>query len=255
MPNRLTLSVLDGIPLVQPGDDLAAQILSALETSGERLQDGDILVVAQKIVSKSENRIVALSQFEPSDRARELADLVEKDARVVEAILRESRAVIRAKPGVLIVENNLGLIMANAGIDHSNVESARPDETLLLLPIDPDASAAALRKELGVRTGADVAVIVNDSVGRAWRIGTVGLAIGVAGLPAVVDLRGEKDLFGRELRVSEEAVADELAAAASLLQGQGAEGKPVVLIRGFVTDAPAQPATAALRPTEQDMFR
>lgn len=255
MPNRLTLSVLDGIPLVQPGDDLAAQILSALETSGESLQDGDVLVVAQKIVSKSENRIVALSQFEPSDRARELAELVEKDARVVEAILQESRAVIRAKPGVLIVENNLGLIMANAGIDHSNVESEQPDETLLLLPVDPDASAAALRIELGERTGADVAVIVNDSVGRAWRIGTVGLAIGVAGLPAVVDLRGEKDLFGRELRVSEEAVADELAAAASLLQGQGAEGKPVVLIRGFETHAPAQPATAALRPAEQDMFR
>ena len=255
MSDRLTLIALDGIPLVQPGDDLSSLIADALTRLDETLVDGDILVVAQKIVSKSENRLVEIATITPSARAETLAKSVDKDPRVVEVILRESRTVIRKKPGVLIVENNLGLIMANAGIDHSNVESDGPDENLLLLPLDPDASAEALRRDLNTRFGAEVGVIVNDSVGRAWRIGTLGLAIGVAGLPAVVDLRGDKDLFGRELRVSEEAVADELAAAASLLQGQGAEGKPVVLIRGYSSSAAPQPATAALRPPDMDMFR
>lgn len=255
MSDQLTLIALKGIPLVQPGADLSSLIADALTRVGETLVDGDILVVAQKIVSKSENRLVEIATITPSTQAETLAKLVDKDPRVVEVILRESRAVIREKPGVLIVENNLGLIMANAGIDHSNVESPGPDEILLLLPLDPDASAEALRRDLNVRYRADVGIVVNDSVGRAWRIGTTGLAIGVAGLPAVVDLRGDKDLFGRELRVSEEAVADELAAAASLLQGQGAEGKPVVLVRGFSSSAEPQPATAALRPANMDMFR
>jgi len=255
MSDRLTLIALDGIPLIQPGDDLSSLIAEALARLGETLVDGDILVVAQKIVSKSENRLVDIADVTPSARAETLAKSVDKDPRVVEVILQESRAVIREKPGVLIVENNLGLIMANAGIDHSNVESDGPDETLLLLPLDPDASAETLRHNLNDRFGADIGIVVNDSVGRAWRIGTMGLAIGIAGLPAVVDLRGEKDLFGRELRVSEEAVADELAAAASLLQGQGAEGKPVVLIRGFSSSADPQPASAALRPADMDMFR
>lgn len=255
MSDQLTLIALKGIPLVQPGADLSSLIADALTRLGETLVDGDILVVAQKIVSKSENRLVEIATITPSTQAETLAKLVDKDPRVVEVILRESRAVIREKPGVLIVENNLGLIMANAGIDHSNVESPGSDEILLLLPLDPDASAEALRRDLNVRYRADVGIVVNDSVGRAWRIGTTGLAIGVAGLPAVVDLRGDKDLFGRELRVSEEAVADELAAAASLLQGQGAEGKPVVLVRGFSSSAEPQPATAALRPANMDMFR
>jgi coenzyme F420-0:L-glutamate ligase/coenzyme F420-1:gamma-L-glutamate ligase len=235
MSNQLTLIALEGIPLVQPGADLSSLIADALTRLGETLVDGDILVVAQKIVS--------IATITPSTQAETLAKSVDKDPRVVEVILRESRAIIREKPGVLIVENNLGLIMANAGIDHSNVESPGPDEILLLLPLDPDASAEALRRDLNVRYRADVG------------IGTTGLAIGVAGLPAVVDLRGDKDLFGRELRVSEEAVADELAAAASLLQGQGAEGKPVVLVRGFSSSAEPQPATAALRPPNMDMFR
>lgn len=255
MSDQLTLIALKGIPLVQPGADLSSLIADALTRLGETLVDGDILVVAQKIVSKSENRLVEIATITPSTQAETLAKSVDKDPRVVEVILRESRAVIREKPGVLIVENNLGLIMANAGIDHSNVESPGSDEILLLLPLDPDASAEALRRDLNVRYRADVGIVVNDSVGRAWRIGTTGLAIGVAGLPAVVDLRGDKDLFGRELRVSEEAVADELAAAASLLQGQGAEGKPVVLVRGFSSSAEPQPATAALRPANMDMFR
>ncbi|MBG04559.1 MAG: coenzyme F420-0:L-glutamate ligase [Rhodospirillaceae bacterium] len=255
MPDRLTLIALEGIPLVKPGDDLANLIGDALEQSGERLADGDILVVAQKIVSKTENRLVDVTTIEPSDQAKDLAVEVDKDPRVVEIILRESRAVIRKKPGVLIVENNLGLIMANAGIDHSNVESKVPERTLLLLPEDPDASAERLQRAIRSKFGIDVGVIINDSVGRPWRIGTMGLAIGISGLPAVTDLRGDKDLFGRELRVSEEAVGDELAAAASLLQGQGAEGKPVVLVRGYRSDAPSQPATAALRAAEEDMFR
>ncbi len=246
---------LEGVPMVRPNDDLAAIVDDAIAAIGETLDDGDIIVVAQKIVSKAEGRIVDLRDIVPSDQAITLAKSVEKDPRHVEVILRESRAVVREKPGVLIVENNLGLIMANAGVDHSNIESDAPDETVLLLPADPDASAEQLRQGLAARMGASVGVIVNDSVGRPWRVGTTGLAIGVAGLPAVVDLRGDTDLYGRELRVSEQAVADELAAAASLLQGQGAEGKPVVLIRGFTSDAPKQPATAALRPAEQDMFR
>ena len=255
MPDCLTLLALEGVPMVQPNDDLAAIVDDAIAAIGETLDDGDIIVVAQKVVSKAEGRIVDLRDIVPSDQAITLAKSVEKDPRHVEVILRESQAVVREKPGVLIVENNLGLIMANAGVDHSNVESDAPDETVLLLPADPDASAEQLRQGLAARLGASVGVIVNDSVGRPWRIGTTGLAIGVAGLPAVVDLRGDTDLYGRELRVSEQAVADELAAAASLLQGQGAEGKPVVLIRGFTSNAPKQPATAALRPAEQDMFR
>lgn len=255
MAPRLTLVALDGIPLVKPGDDLVAIIGASLDHSGETLQDGDILVVAQKIVSKAEGRFVELDSIVPSAEAEALAGAVEKDPRVVELILRESLSVIRHKPGVLITENRLGVIMANAGIDHSNVESKRPDETVLLLPADPDASAARLREALEARYGVHLGIIVNDSVGRAWRIGTTGLAIGISGLPAVVDLRGNRDLFGRALMVSEEAVADELAGAASLLQGQGGEGRPVVLVRGFASEAPAQPATAALRPAREDMFR
>ena len=255
MPDRLTLTALDGFPLIGPGDDLASIIGDAIEKNEVMPKTGDIVVVAQKVVSKAEDRLVDLRNVTPGARAKELARSVDKDPRHVEVILRESRAIIREKPGVLIVENNLGLIMANAGVDHSNVEADEPDEIILLLPEDPDASAEKLRSTLSERFGVETGVIINDSVGRAWRIGTTGLAIGVAGLPAVVDLKGDKDLFGRELRVSEQAVADELASAASLLQGQGAEGKPVVLIRGFTSYATVQPATASLRPADQDMFR
>lgn len=254
-PPRMTLAALSGIPMVKPGDDLAAMLVTALEHSGETLADGDILVIAQKIISKAEGRIVALEDVEPSERAITLAREVDKDPRQMELVLRESREVVKSRPGVVIVEQNLGLVMANAGIDHSNVESEEGREHLLLLPLDPDASAAKLRDELRARLGVTVGVIINDSIGRAWRVGTVGHAIGVAGLPAVVDLRGNHDMFGRELLVSEEAVADELSGAASLLQGQGAEGMPVVLIRGFTSNAPNQGAGALIRPREMDMFR
>jgi coenzyme F420-0:L-glutamate ligase/coenzyme F420-1:gamma-L-glutamate ligase len=255
MPTRMTLAALQGIPQVQPGDDLASIVIVALEASQEVLADGDILVVAQKIISKAEGRIVALEDVVASERAVALAADVGKDPRQVELVLRESREIVKHRPGVLIVEQNLGLVMANAGIDHSNIESPEGREQLLLLPLDPDASCQRLREGLRQRLGVTVGVIVNDSIGRAWRVGTVGQAIGVAGLPAVIDLRGATDLFGRELLVSEQAVADELAGAASLLQGQAAEGLPVVLIRGFVSDAPVQGADALVRPREMDMFR
>jgi coenzyme F420-0:L-glutamate ligase/coenzyme F420-1:gamma-L-glutamate ligase len=255
MPTRMTLAALQGIPQVQPGDDLASIVIVALEASQEVLADGDILVVAQKIISKAEGRIVALEDVVASERAVALAADVGKDPRQVELVLRESREIVKHRPGVLIVEQNLGLVMANAGIDHSNIESPEGREQLLLLPLDPDASCQRLRDGLRQRLGVTVGVIVNDSIGRAWRVGTVGQAIGVAGLPAVIDLRGATDLFGRELLVSEQAVADELAGAASLLQGQAAEGLPVVLIRGFVSDAPVQGADALVRPREMDMFR
>ena len=255
MADRLTLIALDGIPLVKPGDDLAALISAALVATGETLRDGDVLVVAQKIVSKSEGRLVDLRTVTPGAEALELAPKVDKDPRLVEVILRESKGVVRFKQGVLIVEQNLGLVMANAGVDHSNVETEVVDETALLLPVDPDASAGRLRAALGARHGVAVGVIINDSIGRAWRNGTVGHAIGIAGLPAVADLRGNLDLFGRVLRVSEEAGADELAAAAQLVQGQAAEGRPVALVRGFASAAPVQPASALIRPRQMDLFR
>ena len=255
MTDRMHMIALDGIPLVEPGDDLAALFDAALDRAGERYADGDILVIAQKIVSKAEGRIVDLVDVSPSARAVELAAEVDKDPRVVELILSEARDVVRTKPGVLVVEHRLGIVIPNAGIDASNVEEAERGERVVLLPEDPDGSCAALREAIRARIGKDVGVIINDSVGRAWRVGTTGLALGVAGLASVVDLRGEKDLFGRELRVSEQAIADELASAASLLQGQGAEGRPVVLVRGYTCDAPLQTADALLRSKEDDMFR
>ena len=255
MVARLSLIALGGIPLVGSNDNLADVVAEALNSSGEILQDGDVLVIAQKIVSKIEGRIVNLEDVEASLEAIELASSIDKDSRQVELILRESKEIVRSKLGVLIVEQNLGLVMANAGIDHSNIENRSGSENVLLLPENPDESCLNLRKSLKEMFGVSVGIIINDSVGRAWRIGTIGVASGVAGLPAVIDLRGESDLFGRELLVSEQAVADELASAASLIQGQGSEGRPVVLIRGFASKAPHQGANALVRSREMDMFR
>ena len=223
-PRALSLFALPGIPMVQPGDDLAALIADGFAPAGESAAAGDVLVVAQKIVSKSEGRYANLATVEPGAKARELATLTDKDPRMVELILSESRRVVRHRPGVIIVEHRLGFVMANAGIDNSNVEPAGADERVLLLPRDPDGSARRLRGGLRARLGVDCAVIVNDSVGRAWRVGTVGLALGAAGLPSLLDLRGRDDLFGRPLEVTQVALADELAAAASLLQGEADEG-------------------------------
>lgn len=250
MAGRIELIALEGVPLVAPGDDLAALIGEALARGGLALREGDVLVLAQKIVSKAEGRRVALADVEPSEEARALAAQVGKEPRLVELILRESARVVRARPNVLIVEHRLGLIMANAGIDQSNVEPGYA----LLLPENPDASAARLRARLapeGMRFG----VVINDSFGRPWRRGTTGVAIGAAGLPALVDRRGEADLFGRPLQVTMIALADEIAASASLLMGPAAEGIPAVLVRGLDWTAPESAASTLIRPENEDLFR
>ena len=253
-PRSLTLSALAGLPLVEPGDDLAALLTAALRRAQIAPRDKDVLIVAQKVVSKAEGRFVDLKAVVPSARAVALAQEVNKDARLVEVILSESSEIIRKRRDVLIVAHRLGFIMANAGVDQSNVD-AEGGEQVLLLPRDPDGSAAALKTRLDREFGVDLAVIVNDSFGRPWRMGVTGVALGVAGLPALRNMVGAPDLFGRKLRVTEIAVADEIAAAASLLMGQGAEGQPAVHLRGFDWDGAATPASTLLRPKEMDLFR
>ncbi len=244
------LRALPGIPMVKLGDDLATLIGEGLARAGLELRLGDVIVVAQKIVSKAEGRTVDLASVTPSARAIELAAEVMKDPRLVELILSESVRVVRSRPNVLIVEHRLGFVMANAGIDQSNVAPQDGVERALLLPLDPDGSAEALRSKLSAS-----AVVIIDSFGRAWRRGTVGIAIGAAGLPALLDLRGNPDLFGRILQVSISGFADEIAAAASLVMGQGDEAQPVVLVRGLTWSAPANPAAELVRPAAEDMFR
>jgi coenzyme F420-0:L-glutamate ligase / coenzyme F420-1:gamma-L-glutamate ligase len=248
----LTLTALAGLPLVAPGDDLAALIIAALQRAEIAPDDGDVLVVAQKIVSKAEGRFVALGTIAPSPRAVALSKEVDKDARLVEVILSESSEVVRYGRGVLVVAHRLGFVMANAGVDQSNVGG---DDSILLLPHDPDAAAAALKERLDGKFGVDLGVVINDSFGRAWRNGVVGVALGAAGVPSLRDMVGAPDLFGRAMRVTAIAVADEIAAAASLLMGQAAEGLPVVHVRGLEYDAPALPASALLRPKDRDLFR
>lgn len=253
---RLTLSTIDGIPLVRPGDDVASLLLDAMSASGDTLEDGDILVIAQKIFSKAQDRYVSIADVTPSQRAEQLAIEVDKDPRIVELILSESSEVVRHRPGVLIVAHRLGFVMANAGIDASNVaEGGEADDRVLLLPVDPDGDCARIRAEIKQRTGVEVAVIMNDSVGRAWRSGTAGIAIGVAGMPAILDLRGDDDLFGRPLKVSIVGIADELAAAASVLQGQAAEGAPAVVIRGYTAEGEPTTGQALIRDKSEDLFR
>ncbi len=252
---ELRLIALDGVPLVQEGDDLAAIVLGALQRSGETLQSGDVLVLAQKIVSKATGCHVDLASVAPSPRALELAGVVQKDPRIIELVLRESKEVLRARRDVIVVEHRLGFVMANAGIDFSNVEGNAEESRALLLPRDPDAECRELREALRQRANADVAIIINDSHGRAWRNGTVGVAIGAAGLPALLDLRGKPDLFGRTLRITQVGQADELAAAASLLMGQSDEGTPIVLIRGHVSVTHEGCAADLIRPKDMDLFR
>lgn len=249
----LALTALDGVPEVGEGDDLCAIVLEALRRTGIDPAPGDVLVFAQKVVSKSEGRLVRLSDIEPSLRARELARVTGKDARVMELVLSESREVLRAKKDVIIVEHRLGFVMANAGIDQSNVDGG--DSSALLLPVDPDASCRRLRVALREATGVDCAVVVNDSFGRAWRHGVVGVALGVSGLPALLDRRGRPDRFGRVLKVTQVAVADELAAAASLLMGQGGEGYPIVHARGVPYERREGSVSELLRHRSEDMFR
>ena len=245
---------LQGLPLIRAGDDLVELVASAIELNNVTLRAGDVLVVAQKIVSKAEGRVVDLATIEPSAQAVALAADVDKDPRLVEVILSESVRVVRARRGVLIVEHRLGFIMANAGVDQSNVAPADGSHRVLLLPENPDGSAQTLRRGLAAVTGIDVAVVINDSFGRPWRQGTAGVAIGAAGLPALIDLRGQPDLFGRRLEFTIIGFADEIAAAASLLQGQAAEGQPVIVVRGLTWTAPDAPIAELVRPPEEDLF-
>ena len=290
-PGELRVRAIEGVPRVRPGDDLGALLAEAIARSGEGLRDGDVVVVAQKIVSKAEGRIVRLADVAPSPQAIELGTRVDKDPRAVEVILGEAVEVLRAVPGVLIVETRHGIILANAGADMSNIEHDDEDDHLLLLPEDPDASADRLRDALAARMSPEAArpddrnaatrttvgaegaegvsagsgaprigVVVADSVGRAWREGTVGLAIGVSGVPARLDRRGEPDLFGRALHVTEVGIADSIASAASIVMGEAAEGRPAALVRGlsFEDRSEAERAGRArqlVRPRERDLFR
>jgi coenzyme F420-0:L-glutamate ligase / coenzyme F420-1:gamma-L-glutamate ligase len=253
--NAVEILAVPGIPLVRKDDDLVALIGDGLARGGIVPRGGDVVVLAQKIVSKAEGRMVDLATVKPSAEAIELAGKVQKDPRLVELILSESSRVVRARPGLLIVEHRLGFVMANAGVDQSNVASPDHSQQALLLPVDPDGSAARLREQLSKTLGVPVAVVINDSFGRAWRRGTCGVAIGAAGLPALMDLRGSPDLFGRELQVSITGHADEIAAAASLVMGQGAEGQPVVIVRGLTWRGSDNAASELVRPAAEDMFR
>lgn len=253
----LTLTPLSGIPLIRHGDNLADLIVGALAANQISFEDHDILVIAQKIVSKAEGRAMNLANVTPSPQAIELAGETEKDARFVELILQESRQVLRTRPGTIIVEHRLGFVCANAGIDHSNVagQGTVAEEWVLLLPADPDHSAGVIRNSIESMTGKRAGILIIDSHGRAWRNGTVGVAIGVAGLPGLQDLRGQADLFGFTLRITQVGVADELAAAASLTMGQAAEGTPVVHVRGFPYPLREGSLSELLRPKEHDLFR
>lgn len=258
---KLTFSGIENIPLVQPGDDLVALIADAVAAMNEEILDDDVLVVAQKIVSKSENRYLNLATVMPTPEAEVLAIEVDKDPRKVQAVLDESNEVVRRREGVLIVEHKLGFIQANAGIDQSNISHEGDEEDLmcLLLPKDPDKSARGIKDGIKARLGVDVGVIINDSLGRAWRNGTMGLAIGVAGFTSLENFIGDTDLFGRELVVTVVGAADEMAAGASLVMGQTTEKTPVVLVRGYRPRDPEDPELVGYRPLirskETDLFR
>ncbi len=254
---QLVLTALPAIPLVQPGDDLARLILAGLKAARITLAPGDVIAIAQKVVSKAEGRLVKLSDVTPSPRALELAQVTQKDARFVEAVLSETKEVLRTAYNTLIVEHRLGFVCANAGVDRSNVgpHGEGLEEYLLLLPADPDGACQRLRESFHAAAGVDVAVIINDSHGRAWRTGTVGVALGAAGFPALLDMRGHRDLFDYTLQVTQIGLADELAAAASLLMGQADEGRPVIHIRGVPYPFRDGNAQELIRPKEMDLFR
>jgi coenzyme F420-0:L-glutamate ligase / coenzyme F420-1:gamma-L-glutamate ligase len=250
----LTVTPLTGLPEVSPGDDLAELLVAALGRAPLDPQPGDVLVVAQKIVSKAEGRLIDLARVQPGARALELAAVTRKDARLVELVLSEATEVLRARPDVLIVRHRLGFVMANAGIDRSNVAPG-PTEWALLLPLDPDGSALKLRAALATRFASAPAVIISDSFGRPWRRGVVNVAIGAAGVAALLNRRGDPDRLGRRLEVTEVALGDALAAAAGIVMGEAAESVPAVLIRGLAPAAQENSARELLRPLEEDLFR
>lgn len=257
MTGRVSLTAIAGLPEIEPGCDLPRTIAAALASSGWKLERGDILVIAQKIISKAENRYRLIDAATPGAESRRLAELTGKDPHFVQLVLDESSAVVRAAKDVLIVRHRLGMVMANAGIDRSNVPK-RPDgrEQVLLLPVDPDASARTIRQALLAGSGcADLlGIVISDSFGRPWRLGVTNVAIGVAGLPALIDRRGEADREGRLLEMTEVAFADAIAAAAALAMGEAAESTPLVLVRGLTWQASTQTAAQLLRPLAQDLF-
>jgi len=251
---QLTLMSIPGLPLVQPGDDLALLILDALQTCAMPLQDGDVLVVTSKIVSKAEGRRLDLRTVTPGEEAQRLAQQTGKDPRLIQVALGEAAEVVRSAPNVLITRHKLGFVSANAGIDHSNV-GPDGEEWILLLPVDPDASAVKLREALQTESGARIGIVISDTHGRPHRMGNTGIAIGVAGIPALLDLRGRPDLFGRILQGTDIGLADEIAAAADLLSGQAAEGLPVTLVRGIKWPMYDGHARDLIRPLNMDLFR
>ena len=253
--HQLTVTALDGIPRVRPGDDLARLLVTALEQNELAPRAQDILVVTQKIVSKAEGRYLELATVEPSSRAREIAAITRKDVYLVEAILSQATAVLRVAPNVLIVATAHGLVLANAGIDQSNLEAGDHGRRVLLLPEDPDRSAQRLKERIDAHFKADIGIVISDSAGRAWRLGTTGLAIGAAGVPALLDRRGEIDMTGRPIEVTEVGFADAVAAAAVLVMGEAAEARPAALVRGLGWSAAARPAADLVRPKAQDLFR
>lgn len=251
----ISLYPIDGLPLIKAGEDICARIAEALEGAGLSLSDGDVLVITQKIVSKAAGLVVDLAEVTPSARALDIAETHGGDPRHIEVVLQQSRDIVVARPNLLIAEHVSGAVMANAGVDRSNVDQSDGRELVIILPTDPDAVAHSLRNTLHARYGADIAVILSDSWGRPWRLGTTGAALGVAGFKPLRDLRGTLDLFGAPLQHSLQAVGDELAAAANLVMGQAAEGVPAVLIRGFAFHREPGAARDLQRPREQDVFR
>ena len=255
MTAHLAIFAIPELPMVKEGDDLPAMIASAATKAGQTLRDGDVVVIAQKIVSKAEGRTVDLASVVPTPEAISLANETGKDPRIVQVVLSESVRVVRRRPNLMIMQHRLGFVMANAGVDQSNVAPSDGVQRALLLPIDPDRSAQTIRDTLAERLGINLGVVINDSFGRPWRRGTAGVAIGCAGLPSLIDLRGHPDLFGRILEVSIIGFADEIAAAASLLQGQAAEGQPVVVVRGLSWTAPNASVAELVRPPDEDLFQ
>lgn len=251
-PSFQTIALPD-VPLVQSGDDLSQLILNALERADLTLNSGDIIVIASKIVSKAEGRVVALRDITPDEQALQIAQEVDKDPRIVELVLRESTGISRKRRGVLITEHRLGFVSANSGLDASNVDDT--NQRVLLLPLDPDATAREICQRLQASTGQEIAIVITDTHGRPFRLGNVGVAIGVAGMQALWDRRGERDLFGREMLATLLGYADLVAAAAHLVMGEGAEGFPVVLIRGLNFPRGEGKASDLNRPKEMDLYR
>jgi len=254
MARQMVLTALNGVPLIKPGDNLADIILQAAERSGLGFKKGDLLVLAQKIVSKAEDRFVNLVTIHPSEEALELADQTGKDSRLLEVILGESERVLRAGRGVIIVKHRLGFVCANAGVDHSNIQKDEPGEWVLLLPENPDSSALKIREQIRERTGVDVGILIIDSHGRAWRYGTVGISIGISGVTGLLDLRGTPDLFGETLKITRVGLADELAAAASALMGQADEAAPIVHIQGAPYHMVEGSLSELIRREDKDLF-